>query len=67
MATLEEDFNDFIAYRIGELDAEILNLYHSIPACIEENVTKIESLASNRAYKTGFSDALRLMAGLNTQ
>ena len=64
MATFTDDFNDFIAYRIGELDEEIINLYHSIPACIEENVNKIESLASNRAYKTGFLDGIRLMAGL---
>ena len=65
--TFKEEFDNFMAYRIGVLDksySEIRALYRNLTEETEEITSKIESLASNRAYKIGFRDGIRLMAGL---
>ena len=68
MPTFRKEFKTFIADRLGNIDdsyKEIHTLYHDIPDEIaEEIVSKIESFASERAYKIGFIDGIRLMAGL---
>ena len=67
MSTLDIDFNDFIAYRIGDVDEEdkrIRSLYDGLSEGVQEIASQIEGLATHRAYKIGFLDGIRLMAGL---
>lgn len=69
MATLTDDFTDFIAWRkesAGEsreeknARAELVD----IPDRIMERVNSLCSATENTAYRLGFRDALLIMAGM---
>ena len=66
MSTLDKDFQSFIADRTGKLDNSyrpILNLLKDLPRETQEKFSRIESLATERAYRIGFLDGLSIMAG----
>ena len=73
MATLEEEFCDFVAYRLGDIIPKnskyraIHSLYEKLsdlPEDTREIVNEIEGTASERAYRLGFLDGIQLMAGM---
>ena len=68
MSTLDKDFTSFIADRTGKLDNSyrpILNLLKDLPKETQEKFSRIESLATERAYRIGFLDGLSIVFGLD--
>ncbi len=68
MATLQEDFINFLALRLeseGETsqEREIREKLSNLPDETMERVNHLCGVVQNQAYRLGFTDSLKIMAG----